>query len=86
MCRLENPDVPIGLQLAANRGLIEENDLRRATYYTGHETIIASRRYPGMAHWRKDIFAFMHHNAQRPRVYFKNPSSQIMEVGIEFEI
>jgi len=28
----------------------------------------------------------MHHNAQRPGTYFKIPSGQIMEIGLEFEI
>jgi len=28
----------------------------------------------------------MHHNAQRPGAYFKIPSEQVMEIGIEFEI
>jgi KUP system potassium uptake protein len=55
------------------------------TYYTGHETIIPSDR-PGMALWREKLFAFMHHNAQRPGAYFKIPTAQIMEIGIEFEI
>jgi len=56
------------------------------TYYTGHETIIASARRLGMARWREEIFAFMHHNAQRPGAHFKIPSAQIMEIGLKFEI
>ena len=56
------------------------------TYYTGHETIIPVGRRSGMATWRETLFAFMHHNAQRPGAYFKIPSTQIMEIGIEFEI
>jgi KUP system potassium uptake protein len=55
-------------------------------YYTGHETIIASGRRQGLARWREELFAFMHHNAQRPGAYFKIPSAQIMEIGVEFEI
>src|SRR5215471_1172689 len=47
-------------------------------------TIIASGRRSGMARWREELFAFMHHNAQRPGAYFKIPSGQIMEIGIEF--
>jgi KUP system potassium uptake protein len=42
--------------------------------------------WPWMARWRKAIFAFMHHNAQRPGAYFNIPSAQVMEIGIEFEI
>ena len=39
-----------------------------------------------MARWRELLFAFMHHNAQRPAAYFNIPSAQVMEIGIEFAI
>jgi KUP system potassium uptake protein len=83
---MEQPDVPKGLELAATNGKIDKCDLRQVTYYTGHETIIASGQRSGMARWREELFAFMHHNAQRPGAYFKIPSGQIMEIGLEFEI
>ncbi len=83
---MEQPDVPKGPELAAAEGRIDTCDLRQVTYYTGHETIIASGRRSGMARWREEIFALMHHNAQRPGAYFKIPSAQIMEIGLEFEI
>jgi KUP system potassium uptake protein len=55
-------------------------------YYTGHETINALGRLSKMARWREAIYALMHRNAQRPGAYFKIPSSQIMEIGVEFDI
>jgi len=83
---MEQPNVPQGLEVAMARGQIAKYDLSRAIYYTGHETIIASGGRPGLARWREELFAFMHHNAQRPGAYFKIPSAQIMEIGVEFEI
>src|ERR1700752_1123353 len=83
---MEQPDVPKGLEAAMARGQIAKCDLSRVIYYTGHETIIPSGRRPGLARWREELFAFMHHNAQRPGAYFKIPSAQIMEIGVEFEI
>ncbi len=83
---VEQPDVPQGLVEAIARGKIPEFDLGKAIYYTGHETIIPSGRRPGLPRWREAIFAFMHHNAQRPGAYFKIPSAQILEIGVEFEI
>jgi KUP system potassium uptake protein len=83
---MEQPDVPNGLAVAVERGLIAPCELEKVTYYTGHETIIASGRRRKMARWREALFAFMHHNAQRPGAYFKIPSAQIMEIGLEFEI
>jgi KUP system potassium uptake protein len=83
---MEQPNVPRGLEVAAARGQIAKFDPARLIYYTGHETIIPSGRRLGLARWREELFAFMHHNAQRPGAYFKIPSAQIMEIGIEFEI
>jgi KUP system potassium uptake protein len=83
---MEQPDVPKGLEVAMAHGQIAKCDLSRVIYYTGHETIIPSGRRPGLARWREGLFAFMHHNAQRPGAYFKIPSAQIMEIGVEFEI
>jgi KUP system potassium uptake protein len=83
---MERPNVPKGLETAAARGLIDRCELARVIYYTGHETIIPSGRRSGMARWREELFAFMHHNAQRPGAFFMIPSAQIMEIGVEFEI
>ena len=83
---MEQPNVPKGLEVAAERGQIAKFDPAKVTYYTGHETIISSGRRSGLAQWREELFAFMHHNAQRPGAYFKIPNTQIMEIGIEFEI
>ena len=83
---MEEPDVPEALRVAMARGQIETFDLRKVIYYTGHETIIPSGRRAGLPRWREALFAFMHHNAQRPGAYFKIPGAQIMEIGVEFEI
>ncbi len=83
---MEEPNVPAGLADAMARGQIPKFDLDKVIYYTGHETIIPSGKRSGLARWREAIFAFMHHNAQRPGAYFKIPGGQIMEIGVEFEI
>jgi KUP system potassium uptake protein len=83
---MEEPNVPEALAVAMARGQIETFDLTRVIYYTGHETIIPSGRRPGLPRWREALFAFMHHNAQRPGAYFRIPGAQIMEIGVEFEI
>ena len=83
---MEHPDVPKALELAVGRSQIAPCDPERVTYFTGHETIIPTGRRRGMARWRKKVFAFMHHNAQRAGAYFKIPTAQIMEIGIEFEM
>jgi KUP system potassium uptake protein len=83
---MEHPDVPKGLAVTAAQGKIELGDPDAVTYYTGHETIIPAGRSARMSRWRESVFAFMHHNAQRPGAYFRIPCSQIMEIGVEFQI
>jgi KUP system potassium uptake protein len=83
---MDDPNIPEALAVAMARGQIEPFDLTRVIYYTGHETIIPSGRRPGLPRWREAIFAFLHHNAQRPGAFFKIPGAQIMEIGVEFEI
>ena len=83
---MEEPDVPEGLRAGMALGQVPKFDPGKAIYYTGHETIIPMGRRAGLPKWREALFAFMHHNAQRPGAYFKIPSPQIMEIGIEFEI
>ena len=83
---MEQPNVPEALAAATARGQIPNFDVARAVYYTGHETIIPSGQRAGLPRWREALFAFMHHNAQRPGAYFKIPAAQIMEIGVEFEI
>jgi KUP system potassium uptake protein len=83
---MEHPDVPRALTAAAAQGQLELGDPARVAYYTGHETIVPLGRSPRMARWRESLFALLHGNAQRPGAYFNIPSSQIMEIGVEFAI
>ena len=83
---MESPDVPQGLATVAAQGKLALPNPDTLTYFTGHETIVALGRSPGMARWREALFAFMHRNAQRPGAYFSIPCSQLMEIGVEFEI
>jgi KUP system potassium uptake protein len=83
---MEQPNVPLGLSTAAAQGKIDPCNLDSVIYYTGHETVVALGKNSGMTRWRESLFALMHRNAQRPGAYFKIPSSQIIEIGVEFEI
>jgi KUP system potassium uptake protein len=83
---MEKADVQQGLQVAVAREQIASCNLAHVTYFTGHETIIPTPRRSEMARWRKAIFALMHRNAQQPGAFFNIPSTQIMEIGVEFQI
>lgn len=83
---MERPDVPRGLATAAAQGKIDLGDPLAVTYFTGHETVVPLGRTGRMTPWRETLFAFMHRNAQRPGAYFRIPTPQIMEIGVEFEM
>jgi KUP system potassium uptake protein len=83
---MESPDVPRGLELAAAQGKVKVCDPKSLTYFAGHETIIPVAHGGHMARWRKSLYALMHRNAQRPAAYFRIPTAQIMEIGVEFQI
>ena len=84
---MEQPNVPEGAGARRGARLRSRHAISaRVTYYTGHETIIPSGRRRAWRDGARSVFAFMHHNAQRPGAYFKIPSAQIMEIGVEFEI
>ncbi len=83
---MEQPNVPRGLKEAVSLGRVEPCRLESVIYYTGHETINALGRLKSMARWRASIYTLMHRNAQRPGAYFKIPGSQIVEIGVEFEM
>src|SRR4051812_40381502 len=52
----------------------------------GRETIVPTRRLPGMSIWREELFSLLHRNAQRSAAYFCVPARQVVEIGVEIEI
>ena len=61
-------------------------DPEQITYYFRRVMVIPSGKVPGMAVWRKALFAAMHLNANLPAAYFGVPTAQVVEVGLEVEI
>jgi KUP system potassium uptake protein len=80
---METPNVPQLLAASRDWGLAV--DLERTTYYLGRETLIASKR-PGMARWRKRLFAFVSRNARSATDYFGIPPNRVVELGMQVEL
>jgi KUP system potassium uptake protein len=55
------------------------------TYFLGRETMFSTPR-KGMAQWREYLFMFMSRNAQRATTFFRIPSDQVVEIGIQVEL
>ena len=84
---METPDVMEALKLACRLPELQGIDPANMTYYFRRVMVIASAKAAGMAMWRKAVFATMHLNANLPAAsYFKVPTAQVVEVGLEVEI
>ena len=73
-------------QLACRLPELQGIDPETMTYYFRRVMVIATAKAAGMAIWRKAVFATMHLNANLPAAYFKVPTAQVVEVGLEVEI
>jgi KUP system potassium uptake protein len=83
---MESPDVMEALKLASNAPELRGIDPERITYYFRRVMVVPRDDVPGMALWRKELFAAMHLNANLPAAYFGVPTPQVVEVGLEVEI
>ncbi len=81
---MDTPDVPQALRRCRRHGL--KLDPLQVTYYAGHQSVIPNRKTPGMAFWRKHLFAFLTRNATRPVTFFSIPPGQVVELGMQVEI
>ncbi|MBC7896732.1 MAG: KUP/HAK/KT family potassium transporter, partial [Cytophagaceae bacterium] len=54
------------------------------SYYLGREQLIPTRG-PGMAKWRKQLFAVMSKNARSATQYFGIPPNRVVELGAQIE-
>ena len=77
------PDVPAVLATIAERGL--SFPPAETTFFLGRHTILPGRQ-PGMAPWRKRLFAFMARNAGSAARYFCLPANRVVELGAQIEL
>ena len=58
---------------------------RLISIYLGRETLVVTRR-PGMAQWRKHLFALISRNAWQATLHFGIPPGQVVELGLQVEL
>ncbi|MDH5298060.1 MAG: KUP/HAK/KT family potassium transporter, partial [Desulfobulbaceae bacterium] len=80
---METPKMPEILALATQNGL--PLDAYSTSFYIGRETILAGTG-PGMASWRKRLFAFLSRNAWNASTFFGIPSERVLELGSQVEL
>jgi KUP system potassium uptake protein len=80
---MEDPDVPAALAQVDYPGL--EFDAEHATYFLGHESIIAGKA-PGMNRAQEHLFVFLNRGADSAGRFFNLPVDRVFEVGTHVEI
>jgi hypothetical protein len=75
---MEHPDIPRLLQGVSEINALFATD--DATWYVGHETIVAGEG-AGMAVWQRHIFAFMKRNCTHVINHYHLPSDRVVEIS-----
>ena len=75
----DDPDVPRGINVARDLGLVNFNPYH-VTYYLSQMALVPFGDQ-GMAPWRKDLFMAMSRNAASPVGYFNLPAEHVVGLG-----
>jgi KUP system potassium uptake protein len=80
---MQTPSAPEIMQRCRERGLVtKEGD---TSFFLGRETLVITDR-PGMARWRKVLFAFLSRNARPATAFFQIPPNRVVEIGAQIEL
>jgi KUP system potassium uptake protein len=79
----EAANIPATLVVARERGV--DIDPEKASYFLNHVTISAGNK-PGLARWRKILFATLNRNASGAAEFFALPADRVVEVGTRIEL
>jgi len=78
----QSPNVPRDLTLLREHDLTL--DLSTVSYFVGRERLLATDA-PGIAPWRKRLFALMSRNARNATDFFGLPPERVVELGAQIE-
>jgi KUP system potassium uptake protein len=79
---MQRPNVPEILNSCTKNGVNVGVDV---SYFLSREALVLSGR-SGMAHWRKQLFAFLSRNAHSVTDFFSIPPGRVVELGMQVEI
>ena len=80
---MQCPDVMETLEACRKKGL--EIKPAELTFFLGRETLSVCDK-PGMAKWRKTLFAYMSHNTRPVNAFFRIPAERVVELGTHVEL
>ncbi|HEX2122837.1 MAG TPA: potassium transporter Kup, partial [Thermoanaerobaculia bacterium] len=81
---MEDPDIPATLEKLKPSPVPFGGVF--TSYFLGRETLVPTRRRPGMAIWREHLFAWMMRNASSASTFFSLPANQVIELGAQVEL
>ena len=82
---MESPDLPRTLELARTRQLIAVDPPDRVTYFLS-DTFMNITDAPGLARWRKRLFAFMSRNSLHAAQFMKVPPERVIQIGMPLDL
>jgi len=80
---METPEIKELFRLMKLKGFTM--DLMRTSFFLGRENLVSTAR-PGMAQWRKSLFALLSRNAVSATSFFGLPVNRVVEFGLQVEI
>ena len=80
---MEEPAIPAVLAQINAPGL--DLEPAQTSYFLGRETLIVTRKRPGMVLWREKLFASMARNASSASRFFALPPNRVVELGAQIE-
>ena len=80
---MQTPNVLEVLRECEHAGL--KTDRNDTSFFLGRETLLITDR-PGMAKWRKALFAFLSRNARPATAFFRIPPNRVVELGTQIEL
>jgi KUP system potassium uptake protein len=75
---MEQPDIRRFLAICTRKGL--ELEPEKVWFYLSRMTLVTTGQCP-LAGWRKQLFAFMYHNARPATSYYRLPPDRVVELG-----
>jgi KUP system potassium uptake protein len=80
---MQRPNVPQVLRDATAHGFVF--DPQATTYFLARVRVVITGR-PGMARWRKRLYALLATNARSASANYRIPSERVFEVGVQVEL
>jgi KUP system potassium uptake protein len=81
---MEEVDIP--RDLAGIRTCGEPFNMMSTSFFLGRQKLIASKKRPGMALWREQLFAWMLKSSESAMEFFKLPTNRVVELGSQLQI